>query len=795
MLEKCHFIGIGGIGMSALARIALSKNMHVQGSDISANYVTSGLSEAGAKVYIGHSAQYISPDLKVIFTTDIKQDNPEYIEAKRLNCKMFHRSEFLAQLMEDKKSLTVAGTHGKTTTSSLLAAVLKEAGMSPSYVVGGILHQYQSNADIGKGEYFVAEADESDGTFLNYHSFGSIITNIDLDHMNYYQTEERLLHAFDQFGKKVISPSHLFWCGDDERLMKLALPGFRYGFSENSHLRASNVRQSEFSMLFDIIFEGKNYNDVAVSLVGMHNVLNALAVFGLALKLGAKEESIRTSFTQFKGVKRRCEKKGEEHNILVLDDYAHHPTEIKTTLEGIRKAVKERRLIAVFQPHRYSRTKDCLGNYGAIFDVADEVIVTDIFASGEEPIPGVTTSKVFEEVKSSTKALPRYIPREQLLNELATHVRPHDVLVTLGAGDVTKFADEFVKVIKTGVKKWKIALFFGGKSLEHEVSLLSAKHVAASLDPDLYEIVYFGITKEGKWIVGDKAKKQLETLTALEADEMFPLNLFEQLLACDILFPMLHGTNCEDGTLQGFFEILNKPYVGCNYRSAACAMDKGITKILVKEANIPTLPFVSISEAEWRERSGDFLNEIDEKLQLPLFVKPSHLGSSVGIKKVEKRENLERAILDAFEYDTHLIIESGVIAREIEFAVFGNDEVTVFPPGEVCTNGKFYDYDLKYGKEASKVLDHAPLPLELEKQGMELAKRAYQAVGCTGFARVDFFLDGNHQFWLNEINPIPGFTKNSLYPRMAAFNGYAGASLMDKLVILGLHDKRYKDKK
>jgi UDP-N-acetylmuramate--alanine ligase len=776
MLKKCHFIGIGGIGMSGLARILLEKKVEVTGSDISTSYVTEGLVKAGAQVFIGHSSRHIAPDTTVIYSTEIKENNPELETAVKLKCPLLHRSDLLKIVMEGKKTLAVAGTHGKTTTSALLTTVLSEGKLSPSFAVGGILKQFQSNAAHGVGAYFVAEADESDGSFLKYDPYGAIITNIDLDHMNYYLNEERLQDAFYEFANKVKSSDHLFWCYDDERLRKLQLKGFSYGTEDKADLKISNIKQNGFGLVFDIDFQGKHYSDVQAHLSGHHNALNASAVFGLALMLGIEEKAIRGALASFQGVKRRCEKKGEVKSVLVLDDYAHHPTEIDTTLKGIKKAVKERRVIAVFQPHRFSRTKDCLGTFRGIFDAVDEVIVTDIFSAGEKEIPGVTTEAVFNEIKSTCKATTRYIEREKILDFLLNYVRPHDVCVTLGAGDITKLGGELVETLKTTpLQKYKVGVFFGGKSVEHEISLLSARHILDSLDPELYDIIPFGITREGKW----------------ENEE----TLIQDLLKCDIFFPVLHGTNGEDGTIQGFFEILNKPYVGCDYRSAAIAMDKALTKKLAILANIPTLPFISFSEREWLKDKSYFFDEILEKLTFPLFVKPAHLGSSVGIQKIEKKEDLLKGIEEAFLYDTSLVIEKGIQCREIEFAVFGNGDITVTPPGEVCTEGKFYDYAAKYGRQATKTECVAQLDIKLQQDGMALAKRAYQAISCIGFARVDFFLDHENKFWLNEINPIPGFTKNSLYPQMAAQFGLNSVDLVNQLIILSLAEKRYKDSK
>ncbi len=448
MSRACyHFIGIGGIGMSGLARILLARGDSVSGSDITSNYVTEGLIQAGAKVHLGHSASHISQKATIVYSTDIKPDNPEYLQAQHLNCQLLHRSDLLMDLMKGHKTLAVAGTHGKTTTSSLLAHTLFFAGLNPGFAVGGIIKQFNANAAYGVGDYFVAEADESDGTFLKYEPYSAIITNIDLDHMNFFHTEEALIESFKQFADKVICKEKLLWCGDDPRLQKLDLPGISYGFNDKCQLRISNPRQFQWRLMFDIHFSGRLYYNVEVPMTGNHNVLNAAAVFGTAIVAGLSEPTVRESFTSFKGVKRRCEVKGNPREILILDDYAHHPVEIETTLKGIRNAIGTKRLVAIFQPHRYTRTRDCLGEYRSIFESADSTIITDIYSAGEPAIPGITHEKIVSEIAETTKNL-HYVPRKELLAFLPTYLKPNDVVVTLGAGDITKLSQELVSALQ-----------------------------------------------------------------------------------------------------------------------------------------------------------------------------------------------------------------------------------------------------------------------------------------------------------------------------------------------------------
>lgn len=449
MSDNYHFIGIGGIGMSGLARLLLSRNHSVTGSDIALNATIENLVKEGAVVHKGHAASHIPPQSKVVYTSDVKEDNPEYQAALKLQLPLLHRSDLLAALLQGHKALAVAGTHGKTTTSALLGTVLIEAGLDPSFAVGGVLPAYQSNARFGKGELFPFEADESDRSFLKYHPFGAIVTNIDNDHLNNYEENFSLLvNAFKTFMGQVESPKHLFWCRDDPHLAQLNIPGQSYGINPSSDWKIISHRQDGFKLYFDLVHEGHKYPEIEIGLAGRHNVLNAAAVFGLALSLGASEEKIRQGLKAFQGVLRRCEEKGSFNGIRFIDDYAHHPTEIQTTLQGIRQAVGPSRLIAVFQPHRYSRTKDCLGQYGNIFDAADELLITDIFGAGEAPIPHLSHAHIVEEIGEKSAIPCRYVPRSALGHYLSEFVLPLDVVVTLGAGDVTKVAGETLALLQ-----------------------------------------------------------------------------------------------------------------------------------------------------------------------------------------------------------------------------------------------------------------------------------------------------------------------------------------------------------
>lgn len=431
---KYHFIGIGGIGMSALARILLQKGEEVSGSDVSISYYTEKLQKEGAKVYLGHARENLPTSCKVVYSTMIAEKNPEFQKAKDLQAEILHRSDLLTELTSGYKSLYVAGTHGKTTTTALLAKVFVEAKLDPSFAIGGMLGNL-TNGKWGKGEYFILEADESDGSFLKGIPFGAIVTNLEKEHLDYWKTEEKLKDGFNIFCQKIENPELLFWCKDDPNLMELSPKGTSYGTHPDAKLKITSFRQVGFRIFFSITFEGKTYSDLSLPLIGLHNVFNAAAVMGLSLKLKISEEAIRNAFFHFPGIGRRMEYLGEKRGIDFFDDYAHHPTEIATTLHGLKKAAGERRLVAVFQPHRYSRVKDLFHAFTKSFQSADLIIVTDIHAAYENPIPGITGEALYLEINKIKPAL--FIPRAELESSLFNYLSPNDLVVTLGAGDIT----------------------------------------------------------------------------------------------------------------------------------------------------------------------------------------------------------------------------------------------------------------------------------------------------------------------------------------------------------------------
>ncbi|PWU14727.1 MAG: UDP-N-acetylmuramate--L-alanine ligase [Chlamydiae bacterium] len=440
-----YFIGVGGIGMSGLAFIALEKGARVSGSDIVHSCITNGLQEKGAKIFIGHKKEQIPLDAIVIYSSAISPDNPELMFAKAHKLSILHRSDLLALFMQPQKALLVSGTHGKTTSSSLLTHVLLEKEMQPSFAIGGFICGSNHNAACGKGHYFVAEADESDGSFFKYTPFGAIITNIDDDHLDYWQTMNGLIGGFKRFIDSIISLEHFFWHGDNLWLSEMVAKGYSYGFDKKNALFIESHRQDKWKNIFTVCFENARYTEIEIPIIGKHNILNASAVFGLCLKLGIAEEKIRSSFISFKGIKRRLEYKGAVKGIIFYDDYAHHPTEILTTLRAIKNAVGSARIVLAFQPHRYSRTLACLSEFGTAFDTADIVVITDIYAAGEAPIKEIDEGLLLQEIHRETRCPTYYFSRNQLSCQLVKILQTGDCLITMGAGDISNVSHDVME--------------------------------------------------------------------------------------------------------------------------------------------------------------------------------------------------------------------------------------------------------------------------------------------------------------------------------------------------------------
>ena len=452
MSKHYHFIGIGGIGMSGIAQLLLASGEKVTGSDIRESKITDKLKGLGAEIFIGHNQENIRGADLVVYSSAIKDDNPEIAAARRAGIPLVKRAQALAGLMRDKTVVAVTGSHGKTTTTSLASCLLLEAGFSPTAAIGGILKDIDNNACLGQGSFFVAEADESDGSFLYYQPKYSIITNIDKEHLDYYQTFKNAVSAYREFLGKTAKDGCVFACADDLNLRELLkdYPGRQvlFGLHKDADIYAQNIQIKGLTSEFDCFYRDSFTGHFQLSLGGKHNVSNALAVIALGLELKIGLEVIQKVLANYKGAKRRLEVKFQDANFLLLDDYAHHPTEIKATLAAARN-LKFRSLIVVFQPHRYSRTKLLLEEFARCFDLADHLMVTDIYPAGEPALAGINKEVLCDKIRS-------YFPsqqvdclkKEELIRHILETVQQGDLIITLGAGDITKINDELAQELK-----------------------------------------------------------------------------------------------------------------------------------------------------------------------------------------------------------------------------------------------------------------------------------------------------------------------------------------------------------
>ncbi len=452
MNKHYHLIGIGGIGMSGIAQLLLRRGISVSGSDIKESRFTEELKKSGAKIFIGHRPSNTRGADLVVYSTAIKEDNPEVREAKRKKIPLIKRAQALAELMQDKTVITVAGSHGKTTTASLISCMLLEAGLRPTVAIGGILKNTDNNAWFGNGDFFVAEADESDASFLCYRPKYSIITNIDHEHLDYYKHFGNELDAFKEFINNTASGGCLFSCYDDMNLRAL-LESYKnkciqFGLTQGSNIYPRNISIKGLTSEFDCFYKDKFVDRFYLALGGRHNISNALSVIALGLELGINLEFIKKTLADFKGTRRRTDVKLDNGKYLLIDDYAHHPTEIRATLEAVRNLKK--RIVAVFQPHRYSRTKLLLEEFGKCFDLADYVIVTDIYPASEPALTGITGKLLSEKIKQYNPAKEVYfMPKEEIAQNILKTIQPDDLVITLGAGDIIKVSDELAEALKS----------------------------------------------------------------------------------------------------------------------------------------------------------------------------------------------------------------------------------------------------------------------------------------------------------------------------------------------------------
>ncbi|MCX5782373.1 MAG: UDP-N-acetylmuramate--L-alanine ligase [Elusimicrobia bacterium] len=446
-IQHIHFVGIGGSGMSGIAEVLVNLGYKVSGSDLKKTDVTDHLKKLGAKINIGHKAENILGSNVVVTSTAVDVTNPEVIAAEKEKIPVIPRIEMLAELARLKYAITIAGTHGKTTTTSLTSLVLAKGGLDPTMVIGGRFKNIKSGAKLGKGEYLVAEADESDGSFLKLSPTIAVITNIDNDHLDYYKTLENIKKAFVEHINSVPFYGCDIVCWDDPNIREIAPKIKRryitYGLKDNPNFTAKDIRTKGWGYSFEVFKDGKKLGAIKLNIPGLHNVLNSLAAIAVGCELGIPFSKISLALEEFAGVGRRLEIKGDKNGVLIIDDYGHHPTEIKATIAAIKSNWPDRRLITLFQPHRYTRTANLYEDFAEALKSSEEIRLLQIYPAGEKPIEGVSSSLIYNSMKSNGKNAQYFKDSDSLIKE----IRSGDIILTLGAGDVWKIGEEILEKI------------------------------------------------------------------------------------------------------------------------------------------------------------------------------------------------------------------------------------------------------------------------------------------------------------------------------------------------------------
>ena len=765
-LKRFHFIGIGGVGMSALAKILIEQGYQISGSDAKDSPTLDMLKGLGARVFVGHNAKNIldeagKPVDAIVCSSAIPADNTEIIEAGKLKIPKLHRSDINAFLLNSRKGIAVAGSHGKTTTTAMIGYVLHSADVDPTIIIGGESADLGTGAILGKSDWLVTEADESDGSFVTLNPKIAVVTNVEDDHLDHYGTMDKIRAAFKVFIENIDSESGTaILCFDSDNLRELAKNIDRkiisYGIDNEADFMACNIQMRTKNVNFEVVRRGETLGKIQVPIHGKHNVLNTLATVATAMEVGVSFNRIAEALRHFHGTKRRFQTKGRVRNILVVDDYAHHPTEIAATLKAARET-KPRKVICIFQPHRYSRTQLLLKEFGGAFKEADLLILTDVYSAGEEKIPGVSGESILREVLNTTNQAVNYIPkREDIANALKDQLSPGDLVITMGAGDIYKAGEELLERLKDFHEK-KIVVVCGGTSTEAEVSRRTGKAIANALKSKDYNV---------------------------ELMELNPQTFAEEIREkdCRIVFNALHGKYGEDGLIQGTLEMLKIPYTGSGVLAAALTMDKVATKHFLNSANISTPKFVVYREVD---KTETLAKDIEKTFGLPVVIKASSQGSSIGVNIVEKDSDIDAAIDDAFSLGDEILVEEFIKGRELTVAVMGNEDAAeALPIIEITTTTGRYDYKSKYTKGLSTHICPAQIPDELTAKVQKLAVDAFKVCKCAGVARVDIMLSEDNIPYVIEINSVPGMTETSLVPDAARAAGIEFPDLCEKILSL-----------
>lgn len=725
-------VGIGGAGMSALARMLVHRGYEVRGTDSTKSPETDRLDAEGIAVRIGHSGESLREGDVLVVTDAIDLDaSPEVARAKELALPMVRRSQALGWLLQGKKVIAVTGTHGKTTTTGMIGAGLRAAGLDPLIVVGASVPEFGGPVVEGKGDWAVVEACEAYDSFHDLDPQIVVLTNLELDHVDFHGSYQGLRDSVLRFVAKVPDDGLLVYCEEDAGAREVA---------ELSEGRSMGY--------------GSRNGASPSGLPGGHNQLNASAGLAVAKAIGVDEGQAAKGVHDFVGAERRLQVL-HEGAVTVIDDYAHHPTEIEASLGALRERYlappdpqPARRLIVVYQPHLYSRTEPLIPEFARALSEADLVVLTDIYPAREAPIPGVSSARIAELVTKPCV----YVPSRHLLpRKVARLVREGDVVVGMGAGTIADFAPAFLDELKRAARgETRVLVAYGGDSAEREVSLHSGRAVHEALlrkgyVSELVDLTDLLLANAQTAIVGPERP--------------------------DIVFLAVHGTHAEDGAIQGLLEMLHLPYTGSGLLASALAMDKQAAKKVLARAGLK-VPFGTLLDKQ----------SAAVTVAVPAVVKPNAQGSTVGLSFVERKEDLERAIAKAFAYDEAVLVEEWVRGMEISVPVLGDRPL---PPVEIAPASGRYDFASKYIPGATEEIVPARLPESVLKRAQEIALAAHRALGCEGATRTDMIVpepyEGAEPVVL-EVNTLPGLTDTSLLPNSAKAAGIEFDDLVDWIV-------------
>lgn len=716
-----HFIGIGGVGMAGIALICRQLGVHITGSDEAASANVTMLREAGAEVHIGHAADHMGTPDVVIFSSAVDATNPEYAAAAERALPLVRRGNFLAQLADIySQVVAIAGSHGKTTVSAMLTHILYSTDRNPGYLIGGAVADLPAPAAAGTGELLVTEVDESDGTQAALRSSHAIVINVEDDHCWNVGGEESLRQCFRDFA----AGAEYLLAYDSEETRNL--------FSSHA-----NVEFFDDSLVRD---------DLDLQIPGQHNRLNASLAVHMAARLGVPVDEAAASLQSFHGVDRRLSLR-HSGDVDVIEDYAHHPTEVRAAISALRERYGDRKLRIVFQPHRFERVARYAEAFGHELSQADDITVVPTFNAWLDDAHLADPSAIIDAIDSVPV---RYRDNDysELAAEIADSANSTDVIVIMGAGTITKLTGLLVSkltLVEGSPPADRIVVLMGGPSSEHEVSMTSGKAVAQGLRDAGFNVEEI--------VLHDAALPDFEP-------------------GVRAVFPALHGRFGEDGEVQRLLEKLGLGYVGCDPATSELMLDKGRTKAVLAEHGLPIAAGIVVTDAD---------TPLPADLKLPVLVKPNREGSTIGMAVVHEPDEWRPALTEALKHDTDIVVEAFVRGCEITCGIVMGETLPVI---EIVPPGEIFDYDAKYVYAQGKTEYICPpksLSEEMQRDMQALALAAYHALGARDLLRVDIIVGEDGPVIL-EGNTIPGFTPTSLVPKAAAAAGMPFPELCAKLV-------------